>query len=154
MPDDRECREWVTRVLGFVFPTNISRASGAPMTGDVWQAAADAVGGQLDALAAALRATGISQLSDLSRDVEGLLREIVPTVAGALQAFDRNPADIQARKAALAAIAATRTWIGTDPRVPAVDGSLFGVMVTADVTLNTALDKVQDILSADNEVAA
>lgn len=124
------------------------------MTGDVWQAAADAVAGQLDALAAALRETAIPQLSDLSRDVEGLLREIGPTVAGALQAFDRNPADAQAREAALAAIAAARTWVGSDPRVPAVDGNLFGVMVTAGVTLDAALRELQDALSSGVEVTA
>lgn len=154
MPDDRERREWVTRVLDFVFPTSTPRNSGASMTGDVWQAAADAVAGQLDALAAALRETAIPQLSDLSRDVEGLLREIGPTVAGALQAFDRNPADAQAREAALAAIAAARTWVGSDPRVPAVDGNLFGVMVTAGVTLDAALRELQDALSSGVEVTA
>jgi hypothetical protein len=149
MPDDRGRREWVTRVLGVAFQTTASPNPGASRTGDIWQAAADAVGKQLGALARALRETGIPQLTDLSRDVEGLLGETSPTVTGALQACDRSPADAQARKAALAAIAAATTWVGNDQRVKAVDGNLFGVTVTAGATLGAALRQLQEELKAE-----
>jgi hypothetical protein len=149
MPDDIARRKWVTRVLGLTFQTSASPDPGASRTSDIWQAAADAVGKQLGALARALRETGIPQLTDLSRDVEGLLGGTSPTVAGALQACDRSPADAQARKAALAAIATASTWVASDRRVHAVDGNLFGVTVTAGATLGAALRQLEKQLSVE-----
>jgi hypothetical protein len=151
MPDDIARRKWVTRVLGLTFQTSASPDPGASRTSDIWQAAADAVGKQLGALALAraLRETGIPQLTDLSRDVEGLLGGTSPTVAGALQACDRSPADAQARKAALAAIATASTWVASDRRVQAVDGNLFGVTVTAGATLGAALRQLEKQLSVE-----
>jgi hypothetical protein len=149
MPDDVAHREWVTRVLGVTFQTGASPDPGGSKTGDIWQDAADAVGNQLGALAAALHKTGIPQLTDLSRDVQVLLGEIGPTVAGALRAYDQTPADAQVRKAALAAIAAASTWVGSDPRVRGVDGNLFGVTVTAGATLGAALQQLQTELSVE-----
>jgi hypothetical protein len=149
MPDDIARREWVTRVLGLAFQTSASPGAGASRTGAIWQAAADAVGTQLGALARALRETGVPQLTDLSRDVEGLLEGAIPSVAGALQARDRSPTDAQARNAALAAIATASTWVASDRRVKAVDGNLFGVTVTAGATLGTALGQLKKDLSVE-----
>ncbi len=135
----------------------VTSSGGAmPATGalSVWQAAKDSVDDQLRQLSDRLRKLRIPVLNDLAADVEQLFEGVRVTMTSALMSFDQAGPDkrAQARDAALAAVAGTRSWLEKDGRgrIQAVEANGLGVPVPVRNVIGAALQELERKLAASN----
>lgn len=148
MTDSPAQRDWITRSLGFEFPSGPRTEHGPALP--VWQAAKDAVDAQLRQLSDRLRKTSLPVLVEVADELEHLLEPFRVGLVAALLAFDRAPVEVKpaARAAAIKALTAALVRLDAEKRLPAVDANGFGVSVSVRATLGAALRRLQHQLAA------
>ncbi len=143
MPGSEAQADWVRRVLGVAVSADPATAPAAAprATLAIWQEAKDAVDGQLAALYATLRQTGIPVLGIVADETEKVLAAFRTRLTTALMNFDRAAGDAKekARAAALEVASAYQTEIPVDKHGIGADTNPFGVTVTIRDTLGGAL---------------
>jgi hypothetical protein len=149
-------REWIERVLRFRMPPTGAAAKQAAARWQAarkaWQAANDAVDGQLAALSSALNATGDPDLQHIAAfGLNAMMAgRKTPLVAALAEIGDgNNPlALLKGRRKLLAAVDAFRSHIATDGRIVACDRNPFGVAVSIRDTLSPALERLESVVES------
>ena len=117
-------------------------ASRSAATAASWQAAKDAVDGQLRALSDRLRKSAIPEVVGVADQVETLLEPVRVKMLVALKNYDAAPDDEKPRSDARAAMTEAEAWLSADDRVRAVDTNPWGVPVSVAATLGGVLDRI------------
>jgi hypothetical protein len=129
--------------LGVVLPD--AEAVGALTP--VWQDAKDAADDQLRRLSDILRKSNDPDVVEVADEVETLLQPVRVKMLNALMEADKTPDAATARKTALDIVAETRSWLGSDGRIGAVDDNPWGVPVSVASILGAALDRIEGHLN-------
>jgi hypothetical protein len=140
---------WVLRVLGIPMPGGAAAEEPVRVIA-LWQDAKEAADAQLNALYAALRATGIVELADIADEIENTLQGFRVGLTTALMNYERAaPADRpKLGQQVLTTVADYQTRLTTDKRVTGADRNPFGVPVTLGTTLGAALGRIRDTIAA------
>ena len=148
--------DWLQRVLGFGVPAGAPASATGPAPDwasarQGWQAASEAVDGQISGLQAVLRKTGDDQLEEIAEfglnGVTGNHR--VPLMAALMELGDGNPATLgKAGPKALGIIDAFRSYLESSEQVEVCDANPFGAPVAIRATLVPALAQMAAALQA------
>ena len=147
-------QDWLQRVLGFTLPTEeASPGSAADWAGAraAWQAASDAVDGQIAGLQSALRATGDETMKHIAEfGMNGLTGDHkVKLMAALIEIGSGDGAALaKAGPKVLGIVQAFRAHIDSDERVEVCDDNPFGVAVSIRATLGPALAQMEAALQA------
>jgi hypothetical protein len=156
---------WVERVLGISVPSSSPQDADAFAdlgelgigALDIWTAARgafdtanEAVDQQITTVVAALHASDDPELQEIGdMGLNGLTENVkVPLIAALIEAGTANIKTVAvASPKVLAAVAAFRGKITSDPKILACDDNPLGVYVDIAGTFGTALDQIEDALS-------
>lgn len=140
-----EQRQFLTGVLGISLPAGLPDAPRPPVV-PIWTDATDTAGEQIGALQGFLKGSGLPLFEKIADSgLHGITSGEFTKMRAALFDYDKAPGDTTAA-GVITAIGAMRGFLGGNNAVALLERNPFGVTVTLQSTLGSAMDRIERIV--------